>query len=105
MLGSLDVPGMLHDLVQQQTALGQQQAALLQLQTETVHLQRLLLERALGVSDVTRVMATAPIDGVPPANIPRQQEAPPAMGASGASVQPETSAPGVSRALSSAEPE
>jgi hypothetical protein len=36
MSGSLDVPGMLHHLVEQQTALGQQQAALMQMQTELV---------------------------------------------------------------------
>ncbi len=83
MSGSLDVPGMLHDLVQQQAALGQQQAALLQLQTETLRLQRLLVEGALGVSttDATRVMATAPMDTAPLANTPEPQEVPPAIGA------------------------
>src|SRR5439155_6246121 len=87
MSGSLDVPGMLHDLVQQQTTLGQQQAALLQLQTELVRLQRLLVERAVGVptTDMTRVMATASIDGVSPANTPEPDEAPNAIGAASAS--------------------
>jgi hypothetical protein len=36
--------------MQHQAAFGQQQAALLQLQTETVRLQRLVIERALGAS-------------------------------------------------------
>ena len=42
-----DLATLVLELVQQQAAFGQQQAALLQLQTETVRLQRLLIERAL----------------------------------------------------------
>jgi hypothetical protein len=107
MSGSLDVPGLLHDLVQQQTVLGHQQAALLQLQTEMVRLQRLLVERAVGVptTDVTPVVATPPTNGVPPADTSKPQEAPRAMDAAGASVRPDTSIPGRSQGLSSAEHE
>src|SRR6266487_2868636 len=107
MSGSLDVPAMLHDLVQQQSSLGQQQAALLQLQAERVRLQRLLVERAVSVpaTDMTRVMATASIDGVSPANTSEPQEAPPVMGAASASVRPETGTPGIDQGLSSAEQE
>ena len=107
MLGSLDVPSMLHDLVQQQTALGQQQAALLQLQTELVRLQRLLVERAVGVptTDVTPVVAMPPTNGMPPADTSKPQEAPRATDAASASVRPETSIPGRSQGLSSAEQE
>ena len=50
MPGSDDLTTLVHELVQQQAAFGQQQAALLQLQTETVRLQRVLIERALGAS-------------------------------------------------------
>jgi len=98
---------MLHDLVQQQSALGHQQAALLQLQTEMVRLQRLLVERAVGVptTDMTPVVATPPIDGVSPAKTPEPQEAPPVMGAASASVRPETGTPGINQGLSSAEQE
>jgi hypothetical protein len=45
--GSDDLAALVHELVQQQAAFSQQQAALLQLQTETVRLQRVLIERAL----------------------------------------------------------
>jgi hypothetical protein len=48
-----------NELVQQQAAFGQQQTALLQLQTETVRLQRLLIERALGTR--TQDLDVAPI--------------------------------------------
>ena len=107
MSGSLDVPGMLHDLVQQQTTLGQQQAALLQLQTEVVRLQRLLVERAVGVStpDVAPVTATPPTNREPPADTSKPQDASSAISASSASARPETSTPGVSQGLSSAEQE
>lgn len=47
---SPDLTALLANLVQQQTAMAQQQAALLQLHTETVQLQRLLAERALGIT-------------------------------------------------------
>jgi hypothetical protein len=45
-----DLTTLVRELVQQQAAFGQQQAALLQQQTETVRLQRVLIERALGPS-------------------------------------------------------
>jgi hypothetical protein len=57
--GPEDLTTLVRELVQQQAAFGQQQAALLQLQTETVRLQRLLIERALGASDT----GAAPIAG------------------------------------------
>jgi hypothetical protein len=56
-----DLATLVHELVQQQSAFGQQQAALLQLQTETIRLQRLLIERALGASGSDT--AVAPLDG------------------------------------------
>jgi hypothetical protein len=59
--GPEDLTTLVHELVQQQAAFGQQQAALLQLQTETVRLQRLLIERALGASGSDR--AVAPLAG------------------------------------------
>jgi hypothetical protein len=59
--GPEDLTKLVHELVQQQSALGQQQAALLQLQTETVRLQRLLIERALGASGWDA--AVAPLAG------------------------------------------
>ena len=52
-----DLAALVHELVQQQAAFGQLQAALLQLQTETVRLQRLLIERALGASGSDTVVA------------------------------------------------
>jgi hypothetical protein len=52
-----DLATLVHELVQQQAAFGQQQAALLQLQTETVRLQRLLIERTLGASGSDTVVA------------------------------------------------
>jgi hypothetical protein len=61
---SLDVAGLLRELLQQQTTFGQQQAALLQLQGETVRLQRLLIERVLGVSPREAPPAPAPASGV-----------------------------------------
>ena len=60
----LDLAGLVRELVQQQTTFGQQQAALLQLQAETVRLQRLLIERALGVAPGETLLAPVPI-GVP----------------------------------------
>src|SRR5205807_2483698 len=77
------------------------------LQTELVRLQRLLVERTVGVptTDMTRVMATASIDGVSPANTPDPDEAPNAIGAASASVRPDTGVPGRSQGLSSAEQE
>ena len=56
-----DLATLVHELVQQQSAFGQQQAALLQLQTETIRLQRLLIERALGASGSDT--AVAPLAG------------------------------------------
>jgi hypothetical protein len=46
--GADDLTALVHQVVQQQVAFGQQQSALLHLQTETVRLQRLLIEGALG---------------------------------------------------------
>jgi hypothetical protein len=59
--GPEDLATLVRELVQQQAAFGQQQAALLQLQTETVRLQRLLIERALGASGSDT--GVAPLDG------------------------------------------
>jgi hypothetical protein len=50
--GPEDLASLVHELVQQQAAFGQQQATLLQLQAETVGLQRLLIERALGTREL-----------------------------------------------------
>jgi hypothetical protein len=52
-----DLATLVRELVQQQAAFGQQQAALLQLQTETVRLQRVLIERAFGASGSDTVVA------------------------------------------------
>jgi hypothetical protein len=53
--------GVLRELAHQQSALSQQQTALLQLQAESLLLQRLLIERAMGgapVDEVATVVAT-----------------------------------------------
>jgi len=70
MPGSVDVAAILHELVQQQTAFGQQQVALLQLQSETVRLQRLLVERALGVLAEDPAHRTPLSDTLPPLPAP-----------------------------------
>ena len=61
MPGPEDLTTLVRELVQQQAAFGHQQAALLQLQTETVRLQRVLIERALGASGSDT--AVAPLAG------------------------------------------
>jgi hypothetical protein len=75
MPGSVDVAAILHELVQQQTAFGEQQMAFLQLQSETVRLQRLLLERALGLVGEEPAQATPHSDTLfPPAPAHRDEE-------------------------------
>jgi hypothetical protein len=59
--GPEDLTTLMHQLVQQQAAFAEQQAALLQLQAETARLQRLLIERACGASGSDR--AAAPVAG------------------------------------------
>jgi hypothetical protein len=57
--GPDDLTTLVHELMQQQVVFGQQQAALLHLQTETVRLQRLLIERAVGVTGLDTAAAPA----------------------------------------------
>ena len=47
-MNQADLAGLLQTIAQQQTAIFQQQAALLQVHNETVRLQRLLVEHMLG---------------------------------------------------------
>jgi len=47
-MNQADLAGVLQTIAQQQTAIFQQQAALLQVHNETVHLQRLLVEHMLS---------------------------------------------------------
>src|SRR6266436_2349980 len=47
-MNQADLAGVLQTIAQQQTAIFQQQAALLQVHSETVRLQRLLVEHMLG---------------------------------------------------------
>ena len=47
-MNQADLAGVLQTIAQQQTAIFQQQAALLQVHSETVHLQRLLVEHMLS---------------------------------------------------------
>ena len=50
MSAPLDVAGLVRELIQQQTLLARQHAALLQLQGETLRVQRLLVEHVLGLA-------------------------------------------------------
>src|SRR5260370_25120753 len=56
-MNQADLAGVLQTIAQQQTAIFQQQAALLQVHNETVHLQRLLVEHMLS----NQAGAAAPI--------------------------------------------
>ena len=96
MADSPDLSGMLRGLVQQQAVLGQQQAALLDLQTELVRLQRLLIERTLGerATDARPAAVTAavpPADGTPSQHLPELAQARTEQVAADASVRPDAS--------------
>jgi hypothetical protein len=63
----IDTAALIRLLASQQATLGQQLAALVALQTETVHLQRLLVEHALGLPSAT---STEPAASTTPPSAP-----------------------------------
>jgi hypothetical protein len=63
MSGQSGFEGVLRELAQQQSALSQQPTALLQLQTENLRLQRLLIERALGEAGIKQTTSEVATTG------------------------------------------
>src|SRR5712692_10232531 len=77
---SADLAGLLGTLVQQQTAIFQQQTALLQVHGESVRLQRLLVERLLGGAVTADLGGTASLPEPPPwMSAPVSPNSPPPM--------------------------
>src|SRR5712692_5167368 len=60
-MNQADLAGVLQTIAQQQTAIFQQQAALLQVHNETVHLQRLLVEHMLSNQAGAAAAIPAPV--------------------------------------------
>src|SRR4030081_3458504 len=94
-MNQADLAGVLHTIAQQQTAIFQQQAALLQVHSETVRLQRLLVEHMLGNQAGDAAAIPAPMtelgEWTPP--LPVGVPSPPVAAATTTPVPTETPAP------------